>query len=225
MYLSDVWMWTRSHANGCETHKRRQNAAIKTRRDSDKDTAARHDRCRNADGRKSSTVCRCDHMHTYFFDACSCCIAMQPHRDACTALHCTATYAIRTSEKQEMEYGERITIALVDASPCRLTAGDMRDRFGCGLYTHGDDIGYRSKARSVAERRRSADRTHRAVGGSTHSREQLLKEPPIARNEVASSTRKAAITQACGSHTVAAYTRGTGTGEIERNQAHRINAR
>lgn len=153
------------------------------------------------------------------------CNAMQPHRDACTALHCTATYAIRTSEKQEMEYGERITIALVDASPCRLTAGDMRDRFGCGLYTHGDDIGYRSKARSVAERRRSADRTHRAVGGSTHSREQLLKEPPIARNEVASSTRKAAITQACGSHTVAAYTRGTGTGEIERNQAHRINAR
>lgn len=86
MYLADVSMWMRSHANGCETPKRRQNVALKTRRDSDKDTAAQHDSSRTADGRRSSTVCRCDHVLRVFFDIHACCDATYRHRNACTAI-------------------------------------------------------------------------------------------------------------------------------------------
>ncbi|CAD0307338.1 hypothetical protein NCPPB940_07960 [Xanthomonas hortorum pv. taraxaci] len=79
-------MCTRSHANGCGTSKRRQNAALKTRRDSDKDTAAQHDSSRYADGRRSSTVCRCDHVLCVFLDVYACCDATYRQRNACTAI-------------------------------------------------------------------------------------------------------------------------------------------
>lgn len=69
MYLADVSMCTRSHANGCGTSRRRQNAVIKTRGDRHEDTAAQHALHRNADRHSSSTVCRRHHMHACFFSA------------------------------------------------------------------------------------------------------------------------------------------------------------